>query len=55
MALIDLLFWICTIILALGCLGAGFNPTYRNAPWYGGIYVLIVIDLIILGFKVIAH
>jgi hypothetical protein len=52
MNLLGLLYWICTILLGLGCL-AGFNPTYRNAPWYTGVSVLVVIDLIILGLRVI--
>jgi hypothetical protein len=54
MSLIDLVFWICTILLALGGV-AGFSPTYRAAPWYGGVGLLVVIDLVILGLKVIGH
>lgn len=45
-----LLFWICTILLALGVVGAWVRPQ----PWYPqATGVLVVIDLVILGLHVL--
>lgn len=45
-----LLFWICTILLALAVVGGWYGPWARYAP--GAASVLVAIDLIILGFRI---
>lgn len=45
-----LLFWVCTILLAIAVLGgAWYAPASRYAP--AATSVLVVIDLIILGLR----
>lgn len=46
-----LLFWVCTILLAVAVLGAWYAPASRYAP--AASSVLVVIDLIILGLRVL--
>ena len=52
MSLLVLVFWIATILLALCALcGSFYNGP--NAPYLTkGYYVLVVVDLIILGLRV---
>lgn len=46
-----LIFWICTILLALAVVGGATNRTWPY--WTSAASVLVVIDLIILGLKVL--
>jgi hypothetical protein len=45
----DLLFWICTILLALSVVGGLANKSWPY--WASATGVLVIIDLIILGIK----
>jgi hypothetical protein len=47
-----LLFWICTILLGLGAIGSSWWSA--SHPWIGPAqWLLVVIDLVILGYKVL--